>query len=501
MHAIFAPQAFSLSHRPYWKMRSGFALSALLGLLFVASDVRSQDIPVQVKLDTGTFLYDGSESLLEVYLSFEAKSLPYRAAGDGAFSSALPLTLSLRPIASSAPAGAERTPVYEQDVEYRFQVPDTTSLAAGQVFVEQLRTTVAPGDYELAVTIQVPGDEGPSEFGLVRDVVVPAYATDPALSSIQVATSITRASDPAESFVKSGLVVRPNPDTFYGQALSSVPYYVEVYNPATEGTTYTLLTFLSETNQPNPLPGKQSRTERTARPVDVVVGRMDVSDLPSGIYTLNLAVLGPGNEAIAETRKRIFVINPDIERPGGTPTLDYEDTIFAVMGTEELDQHLEHALVIATQSEQSRIDELRSRGTDEEKQSYLASFWRARDTEPNPLVNDAYERFYERLRIAEDRYREPGANAGYKSDRGRVFLKYGAPANIERNTFDQQLVPHEIWTYENIPGEGAALFVFADRFTTSRQFMLIHSTVRGEVSLPDWRRELQTLSGGFQQID
>ena len=481
-------------HRPPLKMRFCLLLSVLLGLVFTSPGAFSQDVPVQVKLDTGTFLYDGSESLLEVYLSFEAKSLPYRTAGDGAFSSALPLTLALLPIASSAPEGTDRTPVYEQDVEYRFQVPDTSSLAPGQIFVEQIRTTVAPGDYELQVTMQVPTAGGPREFGLVRDVVVPTYATDPAVSSIQVATSITRATDPGESFVKSGLVVRPNPDTFYGQSLASIPYYAEVYNPAEEGTPYTLLVFLSETNQPNPLPGKQARTERTARSVDVVVGQMDVSDLPSGIYTLSIAALGPGNEAVAETRKRIYVINPDVERPGGVPDLDYEETLFAIMGTEELDLHLEYAEVIAAQPEANQIRDLRSRGTDEQKKGFLSSFWRSRDREPNPLVNNAYEQFYERLRIAQDRYREPGTNAGHKSDRGRVFLKYGPPANVDRNSFDQELIPHEIWTYEGIPGEGAALFVFADRFG-SNQFMLIHSTVQGEVSLADWERELRTLSG------
>ena len=475
-------------------MRTLFLLSTLFSLVFMASEAQGQAIPVQVKLDTGTFLYDGAESMLEVYLSFEAQSLPFTAAGDGAFTSALPLKLALLPIASSAPDGAERTPVYEETVEYRFQVPDTTSLAPGQVFVEQIRTTVAPGDYELAVTMEIPGDNGLQEFGLVRDVVVPTYATDPAVSSIQVATSISQASNAGESFVKSGLVVRPNPDTFYGQSLSSVPYYVEVYNPQEAGAEYTVLVFLSETNQPNPLPGKQSRTERQARPVDVIVGQMDISDLPSGIYTLNVAALGAGNEAVAESRKRIYVINPDVERPGGVPDLDYEETLFAIMGTEELDLNLSHLEAIASQSEQGQISSLMSSGTDAEKKGFLSSFWRSRDTQPNPLVNDAYEQFSERLRIVNERFREPGTQEGFRSDRGRVFLKYGPPANINRNSFDKELIPHEVWTFENVPGEGAALFVFADRYG-SNQYMLIHSTVAGEVSLGDWQRELRTLSG------
>ena len=473
------------------------ALAAFIGLAVTAS---AQPIPIQVKVDTGTFMYDGSESLLEIYLSFGAQSLQYDQAGDGAFASSLPVELSLLPVASSAPEGTAREAVYQQAVEYRFQVPDTTSLMAGQVFVEQIRATVPPGDYQLAVDLMVGSSDGPQSIRLTRDVVVPRYAADPAVSSIQVATAISQATDAGESFVKSGLVVRPNPDTFYGQALASIPYYAEVYSPAGDGDTYTLLTFLTEANQPNPLSGKQTRTQRTARPVDVIVGQMDVSDLPSGIYALNMAILGPGNESIAESRKRVFVINPDVERPGGTPNLDYEETLFAVMTGEELDLNLQHALVVSTQGEQSQISDLRANGTDEERRGFLASFWRSRDQEPNPLVNDGYEQFQERLRIVNQSFREPGVGDGFKSDRGRTYIKYGPPANVERNTFDKDLIPHEVWQYENVPGEGAALFVFADRYSSNR-FDLIHSTVRGEVSLADWQRELRTLSGNAPGYD
>ena len=473
------------------------ALAALFGL---AASASAQPVPIQVKVDTGTFLYDGTESLLEIYLSFGAQSLQYERAGDGAFASSLPVELSLLPVASSAPEGTTQEAVYRQAVEYRFQVPDTTSLMAGQVFVEQIRATVPPGDYELAVDLTVASSEGPQSIRLVRDVDVPRYASDPAVSSIQVATAISQATDPGDSFVKSGLVVRPNPDTFYGQGLAAIPYYAEIYSPASDGDEYTLLTFLTEANQPNPLPGKQTRAQRTARPVDVIVGQMDVSDLPSGIYALNLAVLGPGNAAIAESRKRVFVINPDVERPGGTPSLDYEETLFAVMTGEELDLNLQHAQVVSSQTEQAQISDLRANGADEERRGFLASFWRSRDEAPNPLVNDAYEQFQERLRIANQSFREPGLGDGFKSDRGRTYIKYGPPANVQRNTFDKDLIPHEVWQYESIPGEGASLFVFADRYGASR-FELIHSTVRGEVSLADWQRELRTLSGNAPGYD
>ena len=53
------------------------------------------------------------------------------------------------------------------------------------------------------------------------------------------------------------------------------------------------------------------------------------------------------------------------------------------------------------------------------------------------------------------------------------------------------MAPYEIWEYTNIPGEGRALFVFADVSGFS-EFELIHSDVTGERQSANWRQELLT---------
>jgi len=68
-------------------------------------------------------------------------------------------------------------------------------------------------------------------------------------------------------------------------------------------------------------------------------------------------------------------------------------------------------------------------------------------------------------------------------------VKYGAPTAIEPHMFDTGYNPYEVWSYNNIPGEGQAQFIFADLdgFGT---FELIHSSVSGERKLSNWRQEL-----------
>ena len=211
-----------------------------------------------------------------------------------------------------------------------------------------------------------------------------------------------------------------------------------------------------------------------------------MADLPSGIYFLRLVVLDEANQSVAEQSKRFFVINPDVERPelaGGRMT--YEETLFAAMGEEELEINVDHARVLANNQEQAEIAAIAS---DDDARRFLTRFWGARDTDNNPTANESRRTFYDRLRFVEDRFNEHTRKA-YETDRGRVYLTYGPPTEIDRRVFESDQYPHEIWYYENIPGEGRSVFVFVDRFS-SNQYDLLHSDVTGEVSIPQWETEV-----------
>ena len=246
---------------------------------------------------------------------------------------------------------------------------------------------------------------------------------------------------------------------------------------------YTLLAYLSDSSRPTPLEGTESRTTRSVQPVDVVLGAVEVGDLPTGEYTLHLAALNGSNTAVAEQSKRLFVINPDVAQPQRNVAIAEDDEIlYSAMGEEELMQNLDHAKVIANSRELQQIGGL---GSDEERRNFLVRFWRDRATATG---TNARRDFYTRLATVNDQFRHAG-RPGFKSDRGRVFLKYGPPAAIDKQSFNADSAPFERWTYDNIVGEGLATFIFVDRYNAG-DMELVHSTVTGEISRPDWQREL-----------
>lgn len=459
---------------------SPVAAAAVLLSLAAAADAQTR--PVQLRMDTGTFRYDDERSLAEVYFSVGAASLRYTRTDAGAYEAALPVRLTIRPAADSAPAGAQQDAAFEETIDFRFTVADTSALGDGQVFTEQVRAALVPGEYEVAASAATSGVEARV------DLTVPDYATATGvtLSSVQLARRIVRSQDPAAPFVKNGRIVQPYPDAFYGGDLSRVTFYAEVYGLPTEPAEYTLLTYLSESSRPTPVEGTQSRTTRPVQPVDVLVGAVDVRALPTGEYTLHVAVLDAANEAVAERTKRVFVINPDVARPEATVAEAQDDELlYLAMGEEELALNIDHARVLANSRERQQIGGLT---TDDDRRAFLVRFWRSRNERAGSPGGDARRTFYERLSRVDDQYRF-ASSAGYETDRGRVYLTYGPPSGIDRQAFNADSAPFEVWAYENVPGEGRSQFVFVDRYN-SGQLELVHSNVTGEVSLPNWQEEI-----------
>jgi GWxTD domain-containing protein len=80
--------------------------------------------------------------------------------------------------------------------------------------------------------------------------------------------------------------------------------------------------------------------------------------------------------------------------------------------------------------------------TEEERNRFKELFWKARDPNPQTPENEYRTEFYQRVYYA-DRYLN-----GINSDRGRIYVLLGKPANKSSFVGYQQLVECELWNYE-----------------------------------------------------
>jgi GWxTD domain-containing protein len=120
----------------------------------------------------------------------------------------------------------------------------------------------------------------------------------------------------------------------------------------------------------------------------------------------------------------------------------------------------------------------------EAKRRFLTNFWQKRDPTPGTARNERREAFYEAIAYANREYKEGGrkAVAGWRSDRGRVFAKNGAPDDVFRRRNEGRAPPYEVWRYTS--GKGS-YYIFADR-TGFGAYQLIFSNDLRESGIPSW---------------
>ena len=90
-------------------------------------------------------------------------------------------------------------------------------------------------------------------------------------------------------------------------------------------------------------------------------------------------------------------------------------------------------------------------------------------------------------RVADYHYSTP-IDHGFETDRGRVFLQYGPPNNIEGNTREPGAYPYEIWHYYKLTNNQSNVkFVFYNPDLITNDYQLIHSDARGEIYDARWK--------------
>ena len=93
-----------------------------------------------------------------------------------------------------------------------------------------------------------------------------------------------------------------------------------------------------------------------------------------------------------------------------------------------------------------------------EQKQYFEKFWAEVDPNPETAKNELMDEYYKRLSYANRTFSTMSVE-GWKTDRGRIFVKFGQPDDIERHPFETNSEPYEIWRYYSV----RKVFLFIDR--------------------------------------
>jgi GWxTD domain-containing protein len=331
-----------------------------------------------------------------------------------------------------------------------------------------------PGDYRLKFMVS---DLNGGSLGTIdREISVPAINQgNLSVSQIQVASDIYL--DSAKNrFSKGNLRIKPHPSREFGESYRNLYYYFEVYRPAsdTAGGGRSVQVSLNATSEAviNTV-ANNDISERTGQIIQT--GGVTLDSFPDGLYILKASVKdGNGNircysQASIKVKRRSLAELAEVK---GKLDLELQNLL------REGGEFFYKIEYVATSRELEQYNQLDENG----KKEFLRRFWKSRDPDPATPENEALLAHARRYKAADIRFGEKneGGMRGSLTDRGRLYIKYGDPNEVDSKTMQGLYRPVEVWRYYN-----GYKFIFVDKSGFGR-YQLTYSKTKDERTDPNW---------------
>jgi GWxTD domain-containing protein len=444
----------------------GVLLLAANALLFAQQQVAPRE-PLRLTVDCSRFRGpDDSTAQLEVYYSFPQGGLIYVPDSAG-YKGMLDIILT---------AKRKDSVVYKARWLAPHVVSDTSMIVKGMNLVSLQALQLSAGEYVFKLVARDVANEARKDSVTFRMPVRPVGPGKTVLSDLEFA-SIIRRTEQKSVFYKNKIEVRPNVGGVYGENQTCF-YYAEGYNllGGEDKADYILRSSVFDAVGREVL--NWDRPQKRKYESSVILDTVAIRNLKTGTYTLLLSLLDSARKTLTTSGKKFYVYNSilglDSSLQSSTGSLPLN--IYATMDEPELDEEWKETRYEALPEEQTQYAGLK--GVDA-KRKFLTNFWRRRPT-------GMRETYMARVEYANQSFHMMGKQ-GYRTDRGRVYITYGAPDDYERHPNESDNRPYEVWLYNSL--QGGVEFDFVLR-SPGGDYELVNSTHRNELHDNNWQRYL-----------
>lgn len=422
-------------------------------------------------LEPVRFLTLEGQPYLELFLGVDATSVRYKEVPGGGYAGEVDFSLILR--------NAVEEPVYAD--KFRFTLPtvaDTAAPERRQIYADIRRLRLPAGTYLLEVEAQDPNQlPKPQKVKALTQFEVPAGGQGFGYSDLLYAKSIQAATGRGyerhglflEPWISNGFLVDPDTLFVYGEvyhvdSLTKDPYYLRLRlldaqrAEGVEGFTFT-------------------RRPRRPSAFEAFFFQLPAQKLPSGIYLAQIELCRNDGEVLATWYRRFTLFSSREPLVEGSES-EY-DTQYG-FAEKELDELLEGMVHLATPVEKSFMQALSSLV---EKKRFFVAFWKKRQGQPGAIT---FKEFLQRFTYAKQHFKS-SLRPGWRTDRGRVFIQYGPPNDMQFFYNEPDKYPYQIWTYNQIGSQSQVIFVFYDPDLITGEYPLLHSNRIGELQNRNWR--------------
>lgn len=473
-------------------MRS-FTIATILCL--VALSGRTQDNnnlePITAYFDYKNFYAPGQGNYVETYLSVVGHSIDYKANDNGKLQGKIEVTQIVK----------------KRDSIITFRKYNLKSPVIGEDsvildFVDQKRWMLEPGlyNYELEIADLNNVNRQPIRTSQVLEVVsVPAGEL--ITSDIELLQSFKK-SDIHTEWSKSGYEVIPYVSNYFPPYIGKIAYYMEIYGSEEAigaGERYIVNQYIEKASSLTRFDNYSRFSKLSTEKVNVIFNNFNIDELPTGKYNLVIEVRGKTNNLISE--KKLFferlnpVATPDI---ASLEEIDYSNSFAANIETEDsINESIRCLSPIATDLENSIIQMQLETLSMETKKQFFYNFWTQRYPEQ---AEEKWNEYLVQVKQVDVLFGTK-VKRGYATDRGRIYLKYGAPNTMTDRPNEPSSYPYQIWHYYKLGQFSNRKFVFYLPDLVTNDYEILHSDMRGERQNYRWQIDLQKRTTPFNNWD
>jgi len=352
--------------------------------------------------------------------------------------------------------------------------------------VEMVRFSLAPGRYSLEVSVE----DSVSGHKVGSTVQLEGYRSAPPASDLLLSPQIraVTAGDtvPLPAELRWGRMLVTAAAELELTPLRATAYYLLEAYAAQEATGTLTMRVVDSAGK--------ALTTTAATPVTVpagggvLKGQLDLSGLPPGQYTMAASLDLSGKKV---ERSAVFTmagldetLEKDVARREAAKGTDAG--YFDAMDEKSIEAAKEPLVLIAESGELSKFSKDLSLRA---KRRFMTEFWQKRDLTPNTPENETRQKFYAAVDYANRTYGEKGRAAvpGWKTDRGRIYVKNGSPDEMLQRPQAGRSPPYEVWRFRT--GKDR-YYIFIDRANGLGNFQLVYSNDIKEPGQPNWQELL-----------
>lgn len=433
--------------------------------------VSAQENKIKAYLDTKEFYAPGAGNYLELYLQFVGPSVKYVSTQNGLQAR---VSLNFEVLKNDSVIKADAY-ILESTLIKDSIIDD---------FYEVKRFALEPGEYDLRIEL-TDLNNPKSKTGGKQKIKVDDFTNSPSISDIEVA-EYAYESDLENNFVKSGFHIIPFISTFYPADLTKIPFYFEVYNSDKIGDSIVGI-IQKIINDDTDLELEDFSSFTRTKPAEVIpfFKKMDISKLPTGNYRMEVILTDRKLNPISKNTYS-FQRSNDLEIEFNPENIVLDPSFQNTITEDSVFYYLECLIPIAKPAEIKNIISTYKTKDKQKSRKHIQAFWV--QTSGKDSYN-AWLKYKMQVQQAERMY-HTNYQQGFETDRGRVYLKYGAPNNIISKETSPSEYPYEIWTYNKIGKFSNRRFVFYNPDLVNNAYRLLHSDMLGELKNPAWQQTL-----------